>query len=62
MHDLDLFKEWCSLHEIWLDSRLEMKYDETTGLSVFTREFIPSGTTSGFTGRKESIQHQLVTV
>lgn len=40
--------EWCSLHGIYIDRRLEIRYSKETGISVFSTKDIQDPTTREF--------------
>lgn len=41
---IDSLLEWCKENKIWIDSRLEVQYDDGSGNGVYSKgEYIPPG-------------------
>ena len=44
---VDSLLEWCEENKIWIDSRLEVQYNDDSGIGVYSKEeYIPPGTSS----------------
>ena len=61
MHDLKLFEDWCKEKKVWLDPRLELKYEESTGLTVFARDLIPAQTTGKVVASSKMVSATVMT-